>query len=155
TVLDNPGEVPARLLAKLLVARGSQPGATPPKTLNRPPVGTLPRGTFVEVDHTLEHRTELVYQAIDVIEPFDGKSNSTIRPGGRREDETLLFVRRGEYSVLSVEARLAWLPFAYPLRKECYTLARDAEGVVSMQVPPTATRCRLSTVSASTAIAFR
>src|SRR5215469_5591159 len=39
TVLDNPGEVPARLLAKTLVARGEHPGAAPPKTLQRPPVG--------------------------------------------------------------------------------------------------------------------
>jgi len=57
--------------------------------------------------------------------------------------------------VLSVEAQLAWLPVAYPLRKECYTLVRDEEGVVSMQVADTAKGCRLSTVSASTGIAFR
>ena len=156
TVLDNPGQVPARLLARTLVARGEHPGAAPPKTLNRPPVGgAVPHGTFVEVDRTLEPRTELVYQAIDIREPFDGKRNSTIRPGGHLEDESLFFVRRGEYSVLSVEAQLAWLPAAYPLRKECYTLVRDEEGVVSMQVADTATRCRLSTVSASTGIAFR
>ena len=156
TVLENPGHVPARLLAKNLVARGERPGPAPPKTLNRPDLGgTLRRGAFVEVDCTLETRSELVYQGIEVLEPFDGKSNSTIRPGGHLEDEVLFFVRRGEYSVLSVEAQLAWLPVAYPLRKECYTLVRNEEGVVSVRVPDGATRCRLSTVSATTGIAFR
>ena len=156
TVLDNPGKVPARLLAKTLVARGQRPGAAPAKTLNRPAVGGVTtRGAFVEVDRTLEPRSELVYQGIEVLEPFDDKSNSSIRPGGHLEDEALLFVRREEYSVLSVEAQLAWLPLAYPLRKECYTLARDEEGVVSMRVVPTATRCRLSSVSASTGISLR
>jgi hypothetical protein len=156
TVLDNPGQVPARLLARTLVARGERPGATPPKTLHRPPVGgAVPHGTFVELDRTLETLRDLVYTGIEVLEPFDGKRNSTIRPGGHLEDESLFFVRRGEYSVLSVEAQLAWLPVAYSLRKECYTLVRDEEGVVSMQVANTATRCRLSTVSASTGIAVR
>jgi hypothetical protein len=56
--------------------------------------------------------------------------------------------------VISVKAQLAWLPVAYPLLKECYTLVRDEDGVVSMRVVDTATRCRLSTVSASTGIAF-
>ena len=155
TVLDNPGQVPARLLARTLVARGEHPGASPPKTLNRPPVGgAVPHGTFVEVDQTLETRRELVYQNIEVLEPFDEKRNSTIRPGGHLEDESLFFVRRGEYSVLSVEAQLAWLPVAHPLRKECFTLVRDEEGVVSMRVAETAKGCRLSTVSASTGIAF-
>jgi hypothetical protein len=96
-----------------LVARGERPGPAPPKTLNRPDVGgTHRRGAFVEVDRTLETRSELVYQGIEVLEPFDGKSNSTIRPGGHLEDEVLFFVSRGEYSVLSVEAQLAWLPVA-------------------------------------------
>ena len=73
TVLDNPGQVPARLLSKTLVARGEHPGATPPKTLHSPPVGgVFPHGTFVEVDHTLEIRRELVHQNIGVLEPFDG-----------------------------------------------------------------------------------
>jgi len=156
TLLDNPGHVPARLLAKSLVARGDRPGAAPPKTLNRPAVGgAVPHGAFVEVDRTLETRSELVHQGIEVLEPFDGKRNSTIRPGGHLEDEVRFFVRRGEYSVLSVEAQLAWLPVAYPLRKECYTLVRNEEGVVSLQVADGATRCRLSTVSATTGIAFR
>ena len=71
------------------------------------------------------------------------------------EDASLFFVRRAEYSVLNVEAQLAWLPAAYPLRKECYTLVRDEEGVVSVRVPDAAMRCRLSTVSPGTGIAFR
>jgi hypothetical protein len=155
TVLDNPGQVPARLLSKTLAERGAQPGAAPPKTLSRPPVGgAVPHGTFVEVDQTLETRRELVYQTLEVLEPFDLKRDSTIRPGGHLEDESLFFVRRGEYSVLSVEAQLAWLPAAYPLRKDSYTLARDEEGVVSMRVAETANGCRLSTVSAFTGIAF-
>ena len=41
--------------------------------------------------------------------------------------------------MLSVEAQLAWLPVAYPLRKECYTLVRNEEGVVSVHVPDGAT----------------
>jgi hypothetical protein len=109
----------------------------------------------VELDRTLETRSELLYQTLDVKEPFDGKRNTVIRPGSHLEDETLLFVRRAEYSLLSVEAQLAWLPVAYPLRKECYTLARDEEGVVSVTIPDAASRCRLSTVSASTGVALR
>ncbi len=155
TVLENPGAVPARVLARSLVARGQGPGDTPPKTLKRPPVGSgLPFGEFVEQNRTLQPRTELVYQALVVSEPFDGKRNFTVRPGGHLEDETILFVRRGEYSVLNVELQLAWLPAAYPLRKDCYTLVRDEEGVVSVGVPAEATRCRLSTVSAATGIAL-
>ena len=52
-------------------------------------------------------------------------------------------------SVMNVEAQLAWLPAGFPLRKECYTLVRDESGVVSVGIPDQATRCRLSTVSAS------
>lgn len=155
TVLENPGHVPARLLSKSLVARGQRPGAAPPKTLPRPQLGgAMPFGPFVERDRTLEPRSELLYQAITVTEPFDGKRNATVRPGGHLEDESILFVRREEYSVLTVEAQVAWLPAAFPLRKECYTLVRDEEGVVSVGIPDTVTRCRLSTVSASTGIAL-
>src|SRR5262249_22791072 len=96
---------------------------------------------------------DLLYQAIVVTEPFDGKRNATVRPGGHLEDETMLFVRREEYSVLNVEAQLAWLPFGFPLRKECYTLVRDESGVVSVSVPDQVTRCRLSNVSASAGVA--
>jgi hypothetical protein len=63
-----------------------------------------------------------------------------------------ILVRREEYSVHNVELQLAWLPAAFPLRKECYTLVRDGEGVVSVGLPGEATRCRLSTVSAATGI---
>jgi hypothetical protein len=156
TILENPGKVPARLLGKSLVAWGQQAGAAPPKTLKRPAIGgSLPLGSFIEVDHTLETRAELVYDAIELMEPFDGRRNSTVRPGGHLEDESLLFVRRGEYSVISVEAQLAWLPEAYPLRKECYTLVRNETGVVSVAAAPGVERCRLSTVSASTSVALR
>jgi len=155
TILENPGQVPARLLAKSLVARGQRPADAPPKTVKRPPIGgAIPLGSFIEEDRTFEPRSELLYDAIEVMEPFDGKRNSMVRPGGHHEDETILFVRRGEYSVLSLQATLAWLPAAYPLRKECYTLARDEEGVVSVTVPDAATRCRLSTVSAETGVAL-
>jgi hypothetical protein len=154
TVLENPGQVPARLLAKSLVAWGQRPGAGPPKTLKRPAVGgAMPFGPFVELDRTLEPRSDLLFQSIVVTEPFDGKRNATVRPGGHLEDETILFVRREEYSVVNVEAQLAWLPFGFPLRKECYTLVRDEAGVVSVSVPEQATRCRLSTVSASAGVA--
>jgi hypothetical protein len=156
TVLENPGKVPARLLAKSLVARGQGPGATSPKSVKRPPIGTaMPIGPFVEVDQTLEPRSDLLYQEIEVLEPFDGKRDSTVRPGGHLEDEKILFVRRAEYSVLVVEARLAWLPMAYPLRKDCYTLVRDEEGVVSVAVPDVTKRCRLSSVSAATGVSLR
>ena len=155
TVLENPGQVPARLLAKSLVARGQRAGATPPKTVTRPQLGgPMPFGPFVQVDRTLEAQSSLLYQTIVVTEPFDGKRNATVRPGGHLEDESILFVRREEYSVLTVEAQLAWLPVAFPLRKECYTLVRDEEGVVSVGIPDNVTRCRLSTVSASTGISL-
>ena len=155
TVLENPGQVPARLLAKSLVAWGQRPGAAPPRTLKRPTVGgPMPFGPFVELDRTLEPRSDLLYQAIVVTEPFDGKRNATVRPGGHLEDESILFVRREEYSVLNVEAQLAWLPAGFPLRKECYTLVRDESGVVSVEVPEQATRCRLSTVSSSAGVAL-
>ena len=155
TVLENPGQVPARLLAKSLIARGHRPGNAPPKTVPRPQVGgAMPFGPFVELDRTLEPRNALLYQSIVVTEPFDGKRDATVRPGGHLEDESILFVRREEYSVLSVEAQLAWLPAAFPLRKECYTLVRDEDGVVSVGISSTATRCRLSTVSASTGISL-
>jgi len=156
TILENPGKVPARLLAKSLVARGQGPGATEPKSVKRPPIGTaMPIGPFVEVDRTLEPRSDLLYQEIEVLEPFDGTRDSTVRPGGHLEDEKILFVRRAEYSVLVVEARLAWLPMAYPLRKDCYTLVRDEGGVVSVAVPDIARRCRLSSVSAATGVSLR
>ncbi len=156
TILENPGKVPARLLAKSLIARGQRPGDASPKSVKRPPVGAdMPVGTFVEADRTLEQRTDLVYQEIEVLEPFDGRRNSTVRPDGHLEDEKILFVRRAEYSVLAVEAKLAWLPMAYPLRKDCYTLVRDEEGVVSVAVSDPNKRCRLSTVSASTGVALR
>jgi hypothetical protein len=156
TILENPGKVPARLLAKSLVARGQGPGATSRKSVKRPPIGTaMPIGQFVEVDRTLEPRSDLLYQDIEVLEPFDGTRDSTVRPGGHLEDEKILFVRRAEYSVLVVEARLAWLPMAYPLRKDCYTLVRDEEGVVSVAVPDIARRCRLSSVSATTGVSLR
>jgi hypothetical protein len=155
TVLENPGHVPARLLAKSLVVWGQRPGAAPPKTLKRPTVGgPMGWGPFVELDRTLEPRSDLLYQAIVVTEPFDGKRNATVRPGSHLEDESILFVRREEYSVLNVEAQLAWLPAGFPLRQECYTLVRDESGVVSVGVPDQATRCRLSTVSASAGVAL-
>ena len=155
-ILENPGKVPARLLSKSLVARAQRPGEGPPKSIKRPPIGTsMPVGPFVEVDRTLEPRSELIYQDLEVLEPFDGTRNSTVRPGGHLEDEKIFFVRRGEYSVMSVEAKLAWLPFAYPLRKDCYTLVRDEEGVVSVVVPDTSRHCRLSSVSASTGVTLR
>ena len=154
TVLENPGQVPARLLAKSLIAWGQRPGAAPPKTLKRPTVGgAMGFGPYVEMDRTLEPRSDLLYQTIVVTEPFDGKRNATVRPGGHLEDETILFVRREEYSVLNVEAQLAWLPSGFPLRKECYTLVRDESGVVSVGVPDEVSRCRLSTVSASAGVA--
>src|SRR5262249_26086890 len=103
-----------------------------------------------EVDRTLEPRSELLYESLGVLEPFNGTQNTTLRPGGHHEEETLLFVRRGEYSLVKVEARLGWLPAAYPLRKECYTLVRDEEGVVSLTVPGSVKRCRLSTAAAET-----
>src|SRR5262249_9818951 len=67
TVLENPGQVPARLLAKSLVARGQRPGSTPPKTVPRPQLGgAMPFGPFVEVDRTLAPQSALLYQAIVV-----------------------------------------------------------------------------------------
>jgi hypothetical protein len=77
TLLDNPGQVPARLLSKTLVARGEHPGAAPPKTLHRPPVGgAVQHGTFVELDRTLEIRRELVHRAIEVLGRSTGSGSS-------------------------------------------------------------------------------
>src|SRR5215470_8758769 len=53
TVLENPGQVPARLLTKSLVAWGQRSGAAPPKLLKRPTVGgAIPLGSFIEEDRT-------------------------------------------------------------------------------------------------------
>ncbi|HEY1418833.1 MAG TPA: hypothetical protein VGF41_13060, partial [Myxococcaceae bacterium] len=59
TVMENPGQVPARLLAKSLVAWGQRPGPAPPKTVKRLAVGgALPFGQFADVNRTLEPRSE-------------------------------------------------------------------------------------------------
>ena len=74
TVLENPGHVPARVLARSVVARGQRPGPAPAKSLKLPPLGAgLPFGEFIVEDRTLEARSQLLYQALVVSEPFDGK----------------------------------------------------------------------------------
>ncbi len=80
----------------------------------------------------------------DVREPFDGQRNESRRPEGRSEPEIAFFVRRGEYAVVTAEVQVSWLSAAYPLRKECYTLERDVDGVVSV-IATRGAGCRLTT----------
>jgi hypothetical protein len=89
---------------------------------------------------------------MDVREPFDGLRNETVRPDGHSERETV-FVRRGEYALITAEVQVSWIPAAYPLRKDCYTLRKGEDGVVSVE----STRdrgCRLTTSTVSSTVSL-
>lgn len=89
----------------------------------------------------------------DVREPFDGQRNESWRPEGRSEPEIAFFVRRGEYAVVTAEVQVSWLSAAYPLRKECYTLERDVDGVVSV-IATRGAGCRLTTTAVSSSVSL-
>jgi hypothetical protein len=160
--MENPGPAPARILGSTLIARGWRVIAAPPKERPRPaPNSPLERGAVTWIDRTLESRPEVLFNSVAVPESFDGRSNATVRPGGRSEEETVLFLGADSYPYVTVEAQVAWLPLAHPLRKECYALIAQEDGSVSASVRSTAAQgappgnCRLSTTTASATIALR
>jgi len=57
-----------------------------------------------------------------------GRGVVALRPDRARRPD----VRHGQYAAVSAEVQVSWLPAVYPLRKECYTLDREADGVVSV-----------------------
>ena len=101
------------------------------------------------MDRTLESKGEVLYNTLEVDEPFDGQRNVTIRPNGRLDEERILYVRRADYAFISAEVSVGWLPAALPAPRECYTLGRLPDGTVSAVVSPQGPtgRCRLSTSS--------
>lgn len=143
TALDNPGKAIARIIGVGLPARAYRVLSAPPEKLQRPAFGQpLVQGGFVEVDRTLDARGELLYAGMDVREPFDGLRN-----------ETVFFVRRGEYALITAEVQVGWIPAAYPLRKDCYTLQKGEDGVVSVE--STKDRgCRLTTSAVSSTVSL-
>jgi hypothetical protein len=113
------------------------------------------------MDRTLETRPEVLYNSVAVPESFDERQNATVRPGGRGEEETVLFLRADAYPYVTIEADIAWVPLAYPLRRECYAQVAQSDGSVMVSVrtgdaqhAPRGT-CRLSTAVASASIALR
>jgi hypothetical protein len=135
---------------------------TPPQERSRPaPNSPLEQGTVTWIDRTLESRPEVLFNSVAVPESFDGRNNATVRPGGRASEETVLFLRADSYPYVTVEAQVAWLPLAHPLRKECYALITQEDGAVTASVRKTpsqgapAENCRLSTTTASASIALR
>ena len=160
--MENPGPAPARILGSTVIARGWRVLATPPRERPRPaPNSPLERGTVTWIDRTLESHPEVLLNTVAVPESFDGQSNSTVRPGGRTEEETVLFLRADAYPYVTVEAQVAWLPLAFPLRKECYALIPQEDSSVTASVRTTAAQgapkgtCRLSTTTASASIGLR
>jgi hypothetical protein len=155
TLIDNPGKATARILAVGLAARGLSAQAGPPEKLDQPPMGELKVGEYVAVDRTQGTKGELIYDAIGVREPFDNRTNETLRPDGHVESETVLFVRRGAHDLLGVEAQVSWMPLGIPPSKDCYKVDRDAEGVVFVTVTGKRDRnCRLSTSVAATSVSL-
>lgn len=155
TLIDNPGKATARILAVGLSARGlsALPGAR--EKLTQPALGELRVGEYVAVDRTQGVRSELIYDALGIREPFDNRTNETLRPDGHTEQETVLFVRRGTHDLLDVEAHVAWTPLGVPPVKDCYKIDRDAEGVVFVTVSGRKDRnCRLSTSIATTSVSL-
>jgi len=49
---------------------------------------------------------------------------------------------------VTVEVQVSWIPAAYPLRKDCYTLEKGEDGVVSV-VSTEDRSCRLTTSAVS------
>jgi len=154
---ENHGAAPARVLGLSRWAFGQRLAAGPARDVVRPPLGGQLRvGDYVERDQTLETKGELVYNTLEVDEPFDGKSNVTIRPNGYVNEEHVLYVRRGDYAFLTATTAVSWLPAALPAPKDCYTLGRREDGVVRIVVNPSQTRvnCRLSTSSGDASLSL-
>jgi hypothetical protein len=158
--MENPGPATARVLGSTLVARGIRVLPTPPPERPRSaPNAPLELGSVTWTDRTLESRPELLFNSVAVPESFDGRTNSTVRPHGRAEEETVLFLRASSYPYVTVEAQVAWLPEAHPLRKDCYGLITHEDGSVTVSVrtaaqPAAPGNCRLSTSTASATIAL-
>jgi hypothetical protein len=156
-VAENHGAAPARILGISRFAFGQRVVAAPPRDVVRPGLGgELRLGDYVELDQTLQTKGELFYNTLEVDEPFDGKSDVTIRPAGFVTEEHVLYVRRTDYAFLSAVTAVAWLPGAFPAPKECYTLARRDDGAVRIVVNPKQTRgnCRLSTSSGDASLSL-
>ena len=95
-----------------------------------------------------------------VPETFDGGSNATVGPAVARGGDGP-FLRADSYPYVTVEAEVAWLPLADALRRECYALIAEEDGLVcgSAKVDPAQGappgNCWLSTTTASATIALR
>lgn len=154
TLLDNPGKARARILASELIAEGLRLRPAPTTPSSPPAVGgALPAGSFVVQDRTLPSTPELVFHDLDVEERFDGDIRAWINPDGHLERERVLFVPKGEFAVFRVQSLVTWLPEAYPLRKDCYTLLRTPDGV--MQVSNRLGKgegCRLTSAQGSASV---
>jgi len=156
-VAENHGAAPARILGISRWAFAQRVAAAPAKNGARPGVGgELEVGDFVEMDQTLETKGELIYNTLEVDEPFDNKSNVTIRPNGYVNDEHVLYVRRADYAFVSATTAVGWIPAALPAPKDCYILDRRADGPVRIYINPKNTRgnCRLSTSSGDTSLSL-
>jgi hypothetical protein len=155
-VIENPGAAVARTLGTARLLYGQRVQRASPTQLTRPPLSVpLVLGEFVDVDRTLEAKPELLHSSIEVYEPFDGTRDVTVRPNGRSEQESLLFVKRGDYAVVTAQAAVSWLPAAFPARKECYSMERQPDGSVIIGRSRTAGGvCRLTTSAASASISL-
>ena len=154
---ENHGAAPARVLGMSRFAFGRRVTAAPPREGGRPALGgELKVGDYVERDQTLETKGELVYNTLEVDEPFDNKSNVTIRPNGFVTDEHVLYVRRADYAFITAVTAVSWLPAAFPAPKDCYTLGRRDDGAVQVVVAPNQgdRKCRLSTSSGDASLSL-
>jgi hypothetical protein len=156
-VAENHGAAPARVLGISRYAFGRKLVPAGPPTGIRPTVGgKLERGDYVELDQTVQSKGDLLYNTVEVDEPFDGKNDVTIRPDGYVTEEHVLYVRRSDYAFLTAVTAVAWLPVAFPAPKDCYTLGRQADGVVRVMVNfggPSG-KCRLSTSSGDASLSL-
>ena len=160
--MENPGPATARILGSTLVAKGIRVLATPPPEHPKPtPNAALEVGSVTWLDRTLESRPEILFNSVASPDSFDNRTSSTLRPGGRNEEETVLFLPANSYPYVTVEAQVAWLPEAFLLRKECYALITQADGSVTVAVRMTPAQgappgnCRLTTTTASATIMLR
>lgn len=80
---ENHGAAPARILGLNRFLYGRRVSSSLPKGGVPPtPGGLLAVGDYVEVDQTLPSKGELLYNTVEIDEPFDGNSDTTIRPAG-------------------------------------------------------------------------
>ena len=156
-VAENHGAAPARILGISRWAFAQRVSSSPPKDPARPALGSeLKVGDYVELDQTLQTKGELFFNTFEVDEPFDGKSDVTIRPAGFVTEEHVLYVRRTDYASVSAVVAVAWLPMAFPAPKDCYTLGRRGDGAVQIVVKQGGTQgpCRLSTSSGNASLSL-